>query len=331
MPNNPISDYYFNVRKKNAAIHEKRVREIYSVIPSIRDIDASMRRVGVTMALSAFESEVDVDVIIEKSKAALKDLRMKRAVMLTDHDYPYDYLDDIFDCDLCEDKGMIDGKPCKCFYENRLRHGTNATTISKKLSDETFDSFDFNLYSDLPLPEGHPLKSSSTPSLRRYMVEVVDILKSFVEGSDYMGVYLYGNTGVGKTFLCSSIGKYALEKMKSVEYYSMNMLQKFLESYKFSNRAPEPEDEAIYSRLFTCDFLILDDLGAEMTTKFTLTELFSIVNERITTGKKTIISSNLDIDDFGESYGERVASRIIGTYMLFLIEGEDLRIKKILG
>jgi DNA replication protein DnaC len=39
--------------------------------------------------------------------------------------------------------------------------------------------------------------------------------------------------------------------------------------------------------------LILDDLGTEMTTAFTISALYELINTRLVTGKKTIVSSNL--------------------------------------
>ncbi len=75
--------------------------------------------------------------------------------------------------------------------------------------------------------------------------------------------------------------KYALDNMKSTEYYSASKLFDTISNYKFKNNAENFEEEkAKYHRLFECDILIIDDLGTEFINEFVITELFSIINEK---------------------------------------------------
>ena len=77
-----------------------------------------------------------------------------------------------------------------------------------------------------------------------------------------------------------------------------------------------------YSR---CDLLILDDLGTEMTTQFTLSALYSIVNGRLLAGLPTVISTNLTTDEIRRRYTPQIASRLLGRYELLLFAGNDIR------
>lgn len=321
----PIRDYYSEIRNKNRLEQERRRNLVYTKIPQIRAIDYEKRQIGIAIIQSTFDKNVDVDKLIDSGKLRTRELDMKRAVLLTDNDLPHDYLDDIYDCALCRDTGFVDTKPCSCYYKTLIKHGGHSSRLSELMEGQNFDTFDFNLYSDLPLNSGHPLHTKSSPSIRAYMKTVVKLLKDFVSNANELGVYIYGETGVGKTFLCSCVARYAVEHRMSVEYYSMNALREVLEVYRFNRREADAEIIRAYERIQDCDFLILDDLGVELSSSFMTSELFTIINNRLATRKKVLISSNIEPSNISQTYEERIASRILGSYSIYLIEGEDLR------
>ena len=66
-----------------------------------------------------------------------------------------------------------------------------------------------------------------------------------------------------------------------------------------------------YKNLFDCDLLIIDKLfGTELNNSFTSGEIFNIVNTRLVSGKKIIISTNLSPNQIGKTYTQRTLSRI---------------------
>lgn len=69
--------------------------------------------------------------------------------------------------------------------------------------------------------------------------------------------------------------------------------------------------EESYSLNFVldCDLLILDDLGAEFSTNFSVSVIYNIINSRLVEGKPTIISSNLTAKELEARYSPRVVSR----------------------
>ena len=82
-------------------------------------------------------------------------------------------------------------------------------------------------------------------------------------------------------------------------------------------------------QLLGCDLLILDDLGTEMSTAFTQSAIYSLIDGRLRAGKKTIISTNLGYDGIAERYGAALASRLNGEYEWLTFRGRDIReIKK---
>jgi len=58
------------------------------------------------------------------------------------------------------------------------------------------------------------------------------------------------------------------------------------------------------------DFLIIDDLGAEKSTEFSITTLYIILDRRIRELKTTIITTNLSMSQIEEHLGARIASRL---------------------
>lgn len=325
-----LKDHYDALRKKNEGIREERKRRVYEKIPEIAQVDAELRRISANMALSAFDDAPDDEELLRSAQKGIKQLQAKRAVLLTDHDFPPDYLDHIYTCEVCKDRGFIKKEPCKCYVLKKFEHASKLSKLRTLMKVENFENFNYSLYSDEELPDGHFLKTEHILSLRDYMYSVVHCLKEFLEDAS-LGVYLYGDTGVGKTFLCSSICKFAVEQGKRVEYHSMKTLVEIVDNYRFNNRTKfgnpsEDEYKKAYQDLFTCELLILDDLGTELKSQHMVSELFYIVNERMALGKKTMISSNIALEDIAKVYEERVASRILGNYIHFLILGEDLRL-----
>ena len=71
--------------------------------------------------------------------------------------------------------------------------------------------------------------------------------------------------------------------------------------------------------------MILDDLGTEMTTSFTVSALYQLVNTRLSGNRQTIISTNLSDEEIQRRYGGQIASRLAGEYELLTFAGSDIR------
>ena len=71
--------------------------------------------------------------------------------------------------------------------------------------------------------------------------------------------------------------------------------------------------------------MIIDDLGAEFSTSFTVSVFYNIVNNRMLTGKPTIISTNLTPAQLEKRYSRRVTSRLISEYQALNFVGKDIR------
>ena len=141
----------------------------------------------------------------------------------------------------------------------------------------------------------------------------------------FSNLYFYGDTGIGKTFLSNCVAKELMDHGHSVIYFTAFQLFDILSKGVF---AKDEEAIAANENIFTCDLLIIDDLGTELTNSFTTSQLFLCLNERILHRKSTIISTNLGLSQLTDLYSERILSRIMDNYVLIKLFGEDIRMQK---
>ena len=130
--------------------------------------------------------------------------------------------------------------------------------------------------------------------------------------------------------MSNCIARELLKKGKTVLYQTAPVLLESVIDYKL-NKHRNYSDNILDSILET-DLLIIHDLGTESLNSMKLSELFNIINTRILNLNqkitKTIISTNLNINDIFSNYEERIGSRIVGYYDIYCFFGDDLRFKK---
>ena len=88
------------------------------------------------------------------------------------------------------------------------------------------------------------------------------------------------------------------------------------------------DSQETYRYLYSCDLLIIDDLGTEFTNSFVSSELYDILNTRMREGKSTVISTNLNLQELTERYSDRITTRIFAEYKVFHFYGGNIRLAK---
>ena len=135
--------------------------------------------------------------------------------------------------------------------------------------------------------------------------------------------------------MSNCIASELLKSGKTVIYQTAPVLLESVIDFKMNRQKNLSND--FYQSILDCDLLIVDDLGTESLNSMKLSELFTILNTRILNTRilnlnhkvtKTIISTNLNINDIFKNYEERIGSRIAGYYDIYYFFGEDLRFKK---
>lgn len=302
----------------NRNVLDKHYEIAYAKLPNLQKIHQSMSELSVKQARKLLEGD---DNALQELKAQIKELSKQAKALLVAGGFPANYLEPVYDCPDCKDTGYIDNKKCHCFQKAVIDMLYTQSNLKHVLLEENFDSFSFSYYS-----ANHVDPKTGTSSLAN-MQKAYMAARDFVDtfGREFRNLFLYGDTGVGKTFLSNCIAKELIDKSHSVIYLSSFELFDTLAKSRFGK-----DDAAtqMNEHIFDCDLLIIDDLGTELANSFTVSQLFLCLNERLLRRKSTIISTNLSLESLVDIYSERTFSRITSNYSMLKLTGDDIRIKK---
>ena len=99
------------------------------------------------------------------------------------------------------------------------------------------------------------------------------------------------------------------------------------ETIKFGSGDGEAAAERA-ARYERADLLIIDDMGTEMGTAFTVSALYDLINNRLMAKRPMIINTNLLPETLSEKYSPAVASRLLGEFLPLRFFGDDIRLLK---
>lgn len=302
--------------------HKKELTEKY---PEFQFIESELSKTGfeIMRAFALPKDEVDAALSVVRKKN--EELRNERVNLLKSLNLPEDYLDVKYACKKCEDTGMYEErddernvsygtKYCECYMSLLKKYAAEELNKNTPLELSNFEDFNLDYYPD----------SKNGDSPREAMGYVYNSCVKYAESFDLdsVSLYFYGRTGLGKTHLSLAIANEVIKKGYNVIYGSViNFLNK-MEKEKFNRGETSTDTEKM---LINADLLILDDLGAEFSTAYTVSALYNIINSRICRGVPTVISSNLDLEEIKRRYPESIASRIIGNFSTVEFIGNDIR------
>ncbi|MBS5787956.1 MAG: ATP-binding protein [Clostridioides difficile] len=313
---------YEERRDENELLLEKRKKQVYNRFPQIKGIDDEISLIGLKLAKSVLINPNDRESIVHKSREEIEALRARKCKVLADNNIPDNYLEMKYHCNMCKDKAFLpNGEKCNCFKQEIINEAYKMSNIENVLNKENFSNFNLEIFSTEKSKE-------RGVSPRENIFEILTYCEDYVHNFNPIqsnNILFYGSTGLGKTYMCNCIAKDLLDKGYLVIYQTSFRILEILEDYKFRRDSEGKISEENYKNLFDCDLLIIDDLGTELTNTFTSSELFNIVNTRLTAGKSIIISTNLTPSQIGETYTQRTLSRILDQFKIYDFFGSDLR------
>lgn len=298
----------------------QRTEEIYSRFPEFGEIDSRIAAASTACArqlLSGTASSAD------ELRTQIAKLSARKSQLLEQAGYPADYLMPRYRCRDCQDTGYIGNQKCHCFRQAIIDLLYMQSNLREILKSENFSAFSMNYYSDQITDPVTGLTAAQTA--RRTLDECRRFVRDFDDS--FENLFLYGDTGLGKTFLSHCIAKELLETTHSVIYFSSFRLFELFADSAFG-RADSNTQSELEQHIFDSDFLIIDDLGTELVNSFVSSQLFLVLNERILRRKSTLISTNLTLATFADTYSERVFSRISSNYTMLKLIGDDIRLQK---
>ena len=303
---------------QNKDITASRIKEAYVKEPRLKSIDDSIASYSVKQARKLLEGD---KAALAELRSQIKDFQREKEEIFGEMGYPKDFFKPVYTCPDCKDTGYINGEKCHCFKQAIINTVYSQSNIKEILDKENFDSFSFEYYSKEDINSNTGL--SSLDAAQKAFEESHRFIEEF--DNKPKNLLFYGDTGVGKTFLSNCVAKELLDKGYSVIYFTAFQFFDILSKGVFDKDA---DAIAAHQNIFDCDLLIIDDLGTELSNKFTTSQLFLCVNERILRSKSTIISTNLNMNQIIDVYSERTFSRLSSSYTFLKLFGDDIRYKK---
>ena len=300
-----ISQLIDERRKGAIALADARNAQVRAQSEDIRDIDAELTKTGLLIFKTACDGE-DITPIRARNEALMKD----RCRILASLGYPEDYTEPHFTCTKCSDTGYVGTRMCSCFRELLLKENIKTSGIGNLIEKQTFENFSLDIYGED----------------RIFMEPVLTIAKAYAEGfcNESRNLLLIGKTGTGKTHISTAIAKVVIENGYNVIYDSVQNIINAFEQDKFHSGWGHGEPKS--NKYLECDLLIIDDLGTEFITQFTISCLYNLVNTRMNKSLPIVFSTNLTKDQLQGQYDDRLFSRIYGSSQALQFYGLDNRL-----
>lgn len=303
-------------RRSAIAESERRRAELHAQCPEAAEIDRALRRTGMSLFRAACEGGKDSPAflrVVEENRS----LQETRAELLRTLSLPADYTEVHYTCQKCGDTGYVDIHMCDCMRRELTLAGFRSSGLGTLLDRQSFENFSLDFY-------------RADPKNLRLMERTLQIAKKYADDFSLSSgnLIFFGRTGLGKTHISTAIARRVIERGFDVKYDSaQNIFADFeYDRFKSGYREDTPPRADKY---FEADLLIIDDLGTEAATQFTLACLYNIINTRLNAGRPTIINTNLGEEELSERYNDRIYSRLMGEYQPLVFVGEDIRKQKL--
>lgn len=323
---NQIIRQYDDIRSANAGRLEDRKSEIRRRLPEYTELERKAVDLSISCAtrtLSSDSAEAAANIAALDKELAI--ISKQKKEILVRAGYPINYLDAVYSCPDCKDSGYIGNRRCHCFKQAMVDLIYRQSNLKGILERENFKTFSLDFYSKESID---PVTGDSSYNIMKENFEKAqNYVNEFGTKREAENLILYGTPGLGKSFLSNCIAGALLEKGVTVLYLTSHSF--FEAMARDIRRAEEPEEPSTSSDyILSCDLLIIDDLGAELSTAFTISKFNYCLNERLLRNKATILSTNLMLENIESFYGDRNFSRIIGNFTPMYFFGDDIRIQK---
>lgn len=306
-------------RQERTETYESHLRTAYERCPELRLIDTQLRASVAEATAAAFRRNSDTTEAIAKIKERNLELQERRRWLILNN-FEEDFLDDTPVCTRCGGIGYVGAEMCECLHSLCQQEQKKRLSVLIGTGRERFSAFRADYYSS----EYNPSLGTSD---RDIMENNLRDCKAYANNfSLRSGNLLFtGKTGLGKTFLSGCIARVVSEKGFSVVYDTVVRMISDYENVKFGENTDETR--RALNKYRDCDLLIIDDLGTEMLTQFSMSALYTLINDRLLEEKPTIISTNLTPAEIQSRYSPQISSRLRGCFDILYFSGTDIRLK----
>lgn len=145
--------------------------------------------------------------------------------------------------------------------------------------------------------------------------KMVDLLKKTGKG-----IFIFGETGRGKTYALYAISK------RFKEIGQRSRVENWVELLLDLREKTQYLRDALGS-ILEPQVVMIDDLGSERQTEWSQEILYTIINMAYQKQKKIFVATNLSLDEFTARYGDRIFSRLMEMCEPYELKGKDRRIE----
>ena len=253
---------------------EDRKQKLRETSSEYINLEKNMQQISIASIKSMLSlSQAEKNEKLKKLEIETSQISEEKQKLLKKLNLPTDYLSPHFECNLCNDTGYVGNDLCSCIKQKLYNIEYNKSNIGN-LKFENYDSFNFEIYSDVANPALYNSKFSPRENIKK----IYDITKRFIRNFDSpeeKNLMFLGPTGLGKTFLSNCIAKELLDSGKTVLYQTAPVMLDSIIKSKFENSS------TLMENILDVNLLIIDDLGTETMNNMKFTELFNIINTRL--------------------------------------------------
>jgi DNA replication protein DnaC len=301
---------------------EAREQVIFDRVPELAWIQNVQAEIGLDLARLLLRAPTKFGKSFDELKAWSLELSSQRQTLLKQHNIEPADLEVRWDCPDCKNTGWLPAEQagpdtvhppqkCHCLVQEEFDDLFRAAGLVGPLKEQTFEKFDVTVYPTVD---------------RDYMAKLMRYTRQFAQavaaGEPVESLLLMGDVGRGKTFLSSAIANVVVGARKTVVYLTFSEFLDLVRMHKFDDDQQYQEGS---QRLMEADLLVLDDLGAEKVTEFVAQELFTIINHRMNRQAPMVVSTNLSPAELEDTYGSRIASRLLNGFDAVMLKGQDVR------
>ncbi len=190
--------------------------------------------------------------------------------------------------DILRGGSMHGPRECRCVEKARCRKRLRDSGLSCLAARCTFDSF---------------------KTAKPWQQGVKKIAQDYLKDARRLSFFIFGQTGCGKTHLCTAICNEIIERGGSLRYFQWvrdgTRLKQIL--------CDDGDYEKEIQQLISTRYLYIDDLFKQELTAADIRLAYEILNGRYNAGRPTIISSERSLDYITaakDGDGEAIAGRI---------------------
>ena len=226
----------------NRNVLDKRYKTVYNRLPELKEINDSISLLSVNHARKLLDGD---ESALPALKEEIRKLSEQKKTLLLSAGFPADYLEPVYECEDCKDTGYIGNRKCHCFHKAVIDLLYTQSNLQHILEKENFDTFSLSYYSDNHIDP--KTGRSSLTNMKNAYLTCREFADTFAD--NFRNLFLYGDTGVGKTFLSNCIAKELIDHAYSVIYFTAFELFDTIAKSKFEK---DNTAEIMYEHIFNC-------------------------------------------------------------------------------